>query len=186
VITVNPPAPSITSSLTATGIVNASFSYSITASNSPSSYNATGLPSGLSVNTSTGAISGTPGSTGTSNVTISATNVTGTGQATLVITINPAAPLITSSLSASGTVGTNFNYQITATSSPTSYNATGLPSGLSVNTSTGAISGTPGSAGTTNVTISATNAGGTGSAILVITIGNAFINPALDVLAPSP
>ncbi|MDD5262303.1 MAG: family 16 glycosylhydrolase [Methylacidiphilales bacterium] len=83
-------APSITSALTTSGTVGTAFSYQITASNSPTSYNATGLPGGLSVNTSSGLISGTPSVAGTSNVTISATNANGTGTATLVLTVNPS------------------------------------------------------------------------------------------------
>ncbi len=82
------------------------------------------------------------------------------------------APVISSSLTATGTVGTEFSYQIAASGSPTSYAATGLPAGLSVSTSTGAITGTPTVAATSNVTISATNASGTGSATLVITISS--------------
>ena len=82
-------------------------------------------------------------------------------------------PVISSSsLTATGTVGTEFSYQIAASGSPTSYAATGLPAGLSVSTSTGAITGTPTVAATSNVTISATNASGTGSATLVITISS--------------
>jgi predicted secreted protein len=83
-----------------------------------------------------------------------------------------AAPSITSSLTASGSVGSAFSYTITATNSPTSYNATGLPSGLSVNTSTGVISGTPTGAATTSITISATNAGGTDTKTLVLTVAS--------------
>src|SRR6185437_7855165 len=81
-----------------------------------------------------------------------------------------AAPAITSATAANGTVGTAFSYQITATNSPTSYGATGLPAGLSVNTSTGLISGTPTAAGTSTVTLSATNSTGTGNATLSLTI----------------
>jgi hyaluronate lyase len=81
-----------------------------------------------------------------------------------------AAPVINSSLAATGTVNSGFSYQITASSSPTSYGATGLPAGLSINTQTGAITGTPSTTGTSNVTISATNAGGTGSKNLTLTI----------------
>jgi len=81
------------------------------------------------------------------------------------------APVISSSLAESGTVGVAFNYQITASSIPTSFIATGLPTGLSVNTTTGAITGAPAGAGTSNVSISATNGSGTGTAAtLVITV----------------
>src|SRR5205823_4273264 len=137
------------------------------------------------VNTSTGLISGTPAA-GTDagspySVTISATNAGGTGSATLTLTINPAKPVITSSLTATGQVGVAFSYQITATNNPTSYNATGLPPGLSINTSTGLISGTPTTAGTYSATTSATNAAGTGSATLTLTI-----NPAPPALALPP
>ena len=79
-------------------------------------------------------------------------------------------PVITSPLNASGNSGKLFSYQITATNSPTTYSATGLPAGLTLNASSGLIRGTPLHAGTTNVTIGATNASGTGTATLVITI----------------
>jgi hypothetical protein len=165
-------APVISSSLTATGTVGTAFSYQITASGTPTSFNAVGLPSGLSVNTSTGLITGTPTVAGTSSVTVSATNSAGTGSATLVITVSPSAsaPVISSSLTATGTVGTAFSHQIAASGSPTSFGATGLPAGLSLNTGNGAITGTPTTAGTSNVTISATNGSGTGTATLVITV----------------
>lgn len=81
-----------------------------------------------------------------------------------------AAPVITSASTASGTIGQSFSYQITADNSPTSYGASGLPPGLSVNTSTGLISGAPTSGGTYNATVTATNAVGTGQAALTITI----------------
>ncbi|MGO9275304.1 MAG: putative Ig domain-containing protein [Terriglobia bacterium] len=169
-ITVLALVPVINSATTASGTVGSAFSYQIAATNSPTSYAATGLPAGLSVNTTTGLLSGTPTAAGTSTVTLSATNSGGTGSATLTLTIQPAAPVITSATSASGKVGSAFSYQIAATNSPASYAATGLPAGLSVNTTTGLLSGTPTAAGTSTVTLSATNSGGTGSATLTLTV----------------
>ena len=61
------------------------------------------------------------------------------------------APVITSSTTAAGVVGTAFSYQITATNCPASFNATGLPVGLTVSASTGLISGTPAAAGTSSI-----------------------------------
>jgi uncharacterized repeat protein (TIGR02543 family) len=306
--------PVITSPLTASAISGQSFTYSTTASHHPTLYSASNLPSGLTINTSTGVITGSTTASGSINVTLGATNAGGTGNATLVISIgvtlatsaSPAAggtvsgagtyaygsaaaitatpaagyrasgwtgsgasmvqnvsaastyiamqantsivanfvkqgvitvvantggtttgggtfdlgasapiaatatanyvfsgwtgtgvansssastsvsvsgnetvtanftmlaPVITSAL----TLSDNLNepttaYTITATHNPTSYNAAGLPGGLTVNTATGVITGTPTATGTFNVTISATNAGGTGSAILVLKV----------------
>ena len=79
-------------------------------------------------------------------------------------------PVITSALSASASLNGPFSYQITATDSPTSYDASGLPVGFQINTATGIIDGSTNAGGIYNVTISATNGGGTGSAILVLSV----------------
>ena len=163
-------APVITSGTAASGTVGSTFSYQITATNAPTSYAATGLPAGLSVNKTTGLISGTPTAAKTSTVTLSATNSRGTGKATLKLTIAVPVPVITCGATASGTVGSALSYQIAATNTPTSYGATGLPAGLTVNASTGLISGAPTAAGASTVTLTATNAGGTGTATLTLTI----------------
>lgn len=66
-------------------------------------------------------------------------------------------PLITSSLNVSNPINTAFNYNITTSNPATSFTASGLPAGLTINTSTGLISGTPTIPGNYNVTISASN-----------------------------
>lgn len=171
VLTISLSAPTITSAATASGTVGSPFTFSITATDFPSSYAATGLPAGLAINTTTGVISGTPTTAGTSNVNVSATNGSGTANQVLVITVVLLPPTITSAATATGTTTVAFSYQITGSNSPTSYSATGLPAGLSINTTTGLISGTPTAAGTSSVTIGATNASGTGTSTLTITVG---------------
>ena len=89
-VTPAPTAPPVIgSALTATGYLTLPFTYTIAASNGPTYYSAIGLPPGLSVNTSTGVISGTPTTACTSSVTLNASNAMGTGSATLVLTILP-------------------------------------------------------------------------------------------------
>jgi hypothetical protein len=164
-------APVITSPTATNAVAYANFSYQIQAANSPTSFNATGLPTGLSVDTATGIISGQPTTPGSYNIVISATNTDGSGSATLALTVtkNPGAPTITSALATNASVGTSFSYQIVADNNPTGYGATNLPTGLTVDTATGLISGTPTAAGTRNVTITATNSLGLDSQTLVIT-----------------
>jgi hypothetical protein len=157
--------PVITSSLTPLTYVlgNTITPYTITASKSPTSFGASSLPTGLSIDTATGIISGTITSFGVYTVGLSATNTVLTGTANLPFTVN-SVPSITSG-NASGRQGVAFSYQITSVGYPaaTSYGATGLPSGLTINTSTGLISGTPSGSGSVSVTLSATNSTGTGT-----------------------
>ena len=83
-------SPSITSALVASANYGvASTSYSITTDISATSYSASGLPDGLSINTTTGEITGAPTTAGTFNVTLGANGFGGTGYATLVYTISP-------------------------------------------------------------------------------------------------
>jgi PKD repeat protein len=176
--------PSITSATTAPGTVGTAFTFNIVATGSPTSYSAAGLPAGLTINTATGVISGTPTATGTLIVTLTATNPTGTStpSSTLTITVASAAvtPVITSPTTAPGTVGTPIPpYTIGATGVPTSYTATGLPPGLTVNTSTGVISGTPTTPGTYVVTITATNSAGTSTSTITFTVASPTVTPVI-------
>ena len=175
-------APAITSATSASGQAGSAFSYQITASTPPTSFGASGLPAGLSVNSSTGLISGTPTQVGTFSVTLTASNSGGTGTSVLSLAISaeppppPVTPVITSTLAAlEAERGIPLSYQITANNSPTSFGASGLPAGLSVNTSTGLISGTPLQAGSYGVTISASNSAGTDTEVFSINIDEPVI-----------
>jgi hypothetical protein len=82
------PVPVFTSATTATGSVGSPFSFPISATNSPTAYSASNLPSGLALNAATGVISGTPTTAATTNVTVRAANATGTASTNLALTIN--------------------------------------------------------------------------------------------------
>jgi PKD repeat protein len=84
-----------------------------------------------------------------------------------------AAPKVTNSSITSGYVGVPYSFQITSDQVIVTWGASPLPAGLTVNTSTGLISGTPTAAGTTSVTLSVTNGNGTGTKVLPLTINGA-------------
>jgi hypothetical protein len=144
------------------------------------SYSATGLPTGLSISSSTGVISGTASKAGSYSVTVTGKDSTGpSGSATFTWTVGSAANTVTVTNpgSQTGTVGTAASLQISASDSASgqtlSYGATGLPAGLSIGASTGLISGTPTTAGTYSVTVTATDTtGASGSATFSWTIGS--------------
>jgi len=92
-------------------------------------------------------------------------------------------PVITSANCAIQSYNTYLSYTITATNFPQTYNASGLPGGLSINTTTGEISGMVASNGTTNtynITIQAGNAIGWGTQTLtlfVLSYADSLANP---------
>lgn len=169
--------PEITSARTGSGTAGSSYSYTIAATQSPTAYAAQDLPDGLSFNTTTGTISGTPTLAGVYRILLSATNANGTGYAYLHLTVdvNANAPVVDNQTT-TGTINQPFSYQIAASNGATSYSTSTLPPGLSLDSATGLISGTPTSAGYFGgIQITATNASGSDGATLVIQIEGAPI-----------
>jgi hypothetical protein len=168
------PAPTLSGSAVVNATVNSAFSYSITGSNSPTSYAASGLPAGVSLNTSTGSITGTVTAAGSYPVTISATNGAGTSSATLTINVAPVAgpvlPVITSVAGTTAVAGSAFSYAVQASGSPTSYALGSLPPGLSFNAASGVLAGAPSAAGTYALAFSASNGAGTAQATVTLLV----------------
>ncbi len=127
------------------------------------------MPAGLSLDPDSGVITGAPaaGSAGSYIVTATATDVGGASDIQVFVWTVSAAVAITDPGTQDGTEGAPFSLQMQGTDangSPLTWSETGLPSGLSLNASTGLITGTPlaGDAATGGfvVTITATDANG--------------------------
>jgi Zn-dependent metalloprotease len=92
------------------------------------------------------------------------------------ITVPTSGVTVTNPGSQSSTVGTAVSLQISAGSTNSgslTYAATGLPTGLSINSSTGVISGTPTTAGTYSTTVTVTDStGATGTASFTWTVSS--------------
>ncbi|MGA2866903.1 MAG: immunoglobulin domain-containing protein [Verrucomicrobiota bacterium] len=84
---VSPGAPLVTSANTASGIAGNAFTYTITATQSPTSFSAQNLPAGVILDPMSGIISGTLAYSGEFDTTISASNPWGTGSASLHISV---------------------------------------------------------------------------------------------------
>jgi len=149
--------------------VNAAYSQSLTATGCGASclwsFSGT-LPPGLTESPVTGAISGTPVTTGNFSFTVQATPVVGNqapgSQAYTVVIHTP--PAISSSSLPAATTGTAYAQTISVSNGTPPYTFSvksgALPAGLTLNASSGALSGTPGTAGTSNFTIAATDQAG--------------------------
>ena len=155
------------STITSTNTGGAATSWSITSGS---------LPAGLSFSTSTGSISGTPTAVySTASITIEASNAAGSDSATISITVEDEAPNIAYSGPYTFTKNTAIS-TITPTNTggaATSWSITSgsLPAGLSFSSTTGAITGTPTSVySTASITIEASNAAGSDSTSISLTV----------------
>jgi YVTN family beta-propeller protein len=136
------------------------------------------LPSGITLNNVTGILGGTPaaGTTGNFPISFTATNSIGTTTANFTLTVNQG-PMITSLASTTFTVGSAGTFAVTATGSPApAITESGtLPSGVTFNTSTDTLSGTPaaGTGETYAITFTATSSAGSTTQNFTLTVDQA-------------
>jgi len=167
---ITPPSP-----LTA-GQINVPYTMQLAAtggSGTPYLWSATGLPDGLTIANNTGLIAGIPRAAGSFKLSVTVNDYNGgkdTQPYTLVIAASAVS--ITSPSLPNGAVGSSYSAAVTASggSGALTFTATSLPPGVSL-TSAGILSGTPTTAGTYTVVVTATDAAGaTASATSRVTI----------------
>ncbi len=187
-LTIGEPSMAITSTASATATVGKAYSgtFTVSGGNNTYAWGATGLPAGLTSSSSgaTLTISGTPTAAGTSTITVTAHDTESAAMtATTALTLTASAPAlsITTGSLPSGTVRTAYSatLSVIGATGTVTWAASGLPAGLTINSATGAVTGTPAAFGTFTVTVTAT-AGATATASFSV-----VVNPAAAT-TPSP
>jgi microsomal dipeptidase-like Zn-dependent dipeptidase len=158
--------PSITSGNTTTFTVGTAGSFTVTSTGTPTpTFSETGaLPGGVTLDTTTGVLSGTPtaGSGGVYSILITASNgISPSATQIFTLTVDQAPAITSTSTATTFTVGAAGSFTATATGYPApTFSETGaLPGGVTLNTATGVLSGAPaaGSGGLYHITITASN-----------------------------
>jgi hypothetical protein len=194
-ITSKIPELKITTTALNHGIVGVPYSQTLTATGGTGAHNwqMTGTPQGLTLNSSTGVISGTPSAAGTATLTVTVTD-SGTPPQVVVssLTLTIANPLTaTAPPIVNCQMGTLCSFTVTANGGTANYSyqtATGtLPAGLTLNSATGVVSGTPTTPGSAALTFKVTDSGNppqsattAGSTTITVTV------PPLTFPGPGP
>ena len=149
------------------GVIGTPYQLTLTASGGTGVYswnlNTGTLPAGLALSAD-GIISGTPSSAGTANFIVQVTDSNSQRtSASLVLTINAALSVVTSTGIAGGSLGAAYSQTFTAQGGapPYTWQITGtLPSGLTLAVATGILSGTPTQSGTFPIVVNVSDASG--------------------------
>lgn len=139
---------------------NVNYRIDATSANGAITYQATSLPPGLSLDASSGTITGQPTRQGAYTVTLTATDPKGSSTETFRWTVTNAPPQITPIGAQQSPVGVTTTLRIQASDpdgGALKFSATGLPNGFTLDPATGVISGTASAAGAFSTTVSVTD-----------------------------
>lgn len=154
--------PRISTSLLKQAFTGEEYSFTLKASGiSPVTWSADSLPSGLSLDSSTGIISGTPSADFKEKITFTATNTEGTSSRALSLSVKTRKPKILTALLTGGFTGEDYRSELKAEGGPgISWEFRGnIPDGLSFSKS-GVLEGIPQKPGRFTLNVSAVNSGG--------------------------
>jgi hypothetical protein len=180
VTSVSPLTITGTSSLEASS--GASFSHQLTASGgtTPYTWSIVGgsIPQGLILNSTSGVLFGNPATPGNTSFTIQVADAASrTAQKLFTMFVRPPSIQVSTSSLATAVQGSSYAQQLSATGGapPYTWSISGgaLPSGLTLNSSTGVVSGTPGVTGAFNFTAAVTDQFGAsaGKSLSVTVVG---------------
>ncbi len=167
-INVDPPAPPLNVSCgTSTPVLGQSYSVQCTGTggNAPYQYSASGLPSGVTINATTGLVNGPLTTLGPFSATVSIvdSSAPGTRRTSTILSgiVVPPPLLMTCPPVGTPLQGRLYNLQCMGSGGtpPLIWSAVGLPNGLSINPATGLISGTPTVLGLFSATVTLTDSG---------------------------
>lgn len=187
--TTTPSPLTISPSSAPVGSVGSSYSLNLSATGGQSPYSwsilSGSLPAGLSLNSSTGVIAGTPTASGNSNFTVEASDSSSpahTGSMSLSLVVSGQLAFTSTSMPGA-TVGTSYNASPSVTGGITPYTWSvsqgSLPPGLSLNTASGAITGTPTASGSYSFGLQVTDSSSPQQTAKMV--GGIVVNPPLVI-----
>ena len=156
-------APNIVSTPTTNTTAGLTYTYDVNASGNPGiTYSLVNPPTGMTIDSVTGVITWVPTVSGDFTIRVRATNSEGQDSQNYTLTVTAVAPDIISSPVTGAITGHLYTYDVDATGLPApTYSLTTNPAGMAIDPNTGIISWPSPTTGSHDVTVEASNDGGT-------------------------